>query len=280
LGGAARFTYYRTAADARRLRPAVERETLRLQEEALPHRRTVRILPRVVEQSVPIPPAKSEKLYLAVADRLKALIRDGRYTVGDPLPGERELSQSLRVTLAAVREALVALEILGIVDRGAGHGWTVQRPADAWLDVANVAGRSPSDILQARLLVECAAVERVALQHDADDLRDLHRTVDSFAGEVERREYHGKADREFHIRLARGSGNFVFGDLVAYLWDLQNAEFFQRVERMAGQERARIERYVADHRRIFNAVASLDGPRAREEMRRHLEGVYQDLLGG
>jgi DNA-binding FadR family transcriptional regulator len=67
---------------------------------------------------------------------------------------------------------------------------------------------------------------------------------------------------------------------VAYLWDLQNADLFERVERLAGRERPRIERYVADHRRVYNAIAAVDAPRAREEMRRHLEGVYHDLLGG
>jgi DNA-binding FadR family transcriptional regulator len=70
----------------------------------------------------------------------------------------------------------------------------------------------------------------------------------------------------------------VFGDLVAYLWDLQNADLFQRIEHLAGQAHGRIERYAADHRRIYNAIAALDAPRAREEMRRHLEGVYHDLL--
>lgn len=228
--------------------------------------------------AVPIPPVKSQKVYLLVADRLKALIQHGKYGPGDSLPTERDLSQSLKVSRASVREALVALEILDIVARRRGRGWVVRRTADAWLDVAAIDGRSPSDILQTRLLVECAAVERVALQHDDDDMTGLRRVVDDFAAEVERREYHVRADRQFHVMVAQASGNAVFGDVVAYLWDLQNADLFQRVERLAGHEHRRIERYVAEHRRIYNGIVALDAPRAREEMRRHLEGVYQDLL--
>jgi GntR family transcriptional repressor for pyruvate dehydrogenase complex len=189
------------------------------------------------------------------------------------------LSQTLKVSRASVREALVALGILGIAERRPGEEWIVRRPADAWLDVDAVVGRTPSDILQARLLVECVAAERVALQHDDEDLTALQRAVDEFAAEVARREYEGRADRQFHVGLARASGNRVFSDLVAYLWDLQNADLYQRVARLAGQEHVRIERYLGDHRRICHAVAAFDGPRAREEMRRHLEGVYQDLLG-
>jgi len=228
--------------------------------------------------AVPIPTVKSEKLYLAIADRLKSIVREGHYTAGDVLPTERDLAQLLKVSRASIREALVALDILGVVERRHREGWVLRRPPDAWLDVKAVAGRSPSDILQARLLVECAAVERLALQHDDEELAALCRTVDDFEGEVERREYHGKADRQFHVGLARASGNVVFGDLVAYLWDLQNADLFQRIEHLAGQAHGRIARYAADHRRIYNAIAALDAPRAREEMRRHLEGVYHDLL--
>src|SRR5690348_17351549 len=150
------------------------------------------------------------------------MIRDRQYRVGDALPTERDLSQTLKVSRASVREALVALEILGIVEHR-HEGWVVRRSADAWLDVETVVGRTPSDILQARVLVECEAVERLALQHDEEDIAPLRQTVDDFACEVERREFHGKADRQFHVRLARASGNLVFGDLVAYLWDLQNA---------------------------------------------------------
>src|SRR5215471_14903648 len=116
--------------------------------------------------AVPIPTVKSEKLYLAIADRLKSIVREGHYTAGDVLPTERDLAQLLKVSRASIREALVALDILGVVERRHREGWVLRRPPDAWLDVKAVAGRSPSDILQARLLVECAAVERLALQHD------------------------------------------------------------------------------------------------------------------
>jgi DNA-binding FadR family transcriptional regulator len=222
--------------------------------------------------------AKSQKPYLAIADRLKSMIQRGTYGPGDPLPTERDLSRSLKASRASVREGLVALDILGIVERRRGEGWVVRRTPDAWLDVAAVEGRSPSEILQARLLVECAAVERVTLQHNDEDLTAMQRAVNDFDAEVARREYQGKADRHFHVLVARTS-NAVFGDVVAYLWDLQNADLFKRVERLVGQEYGRIERYAAEHRRIFQGIAALDAPLAREEMRRHLEGVYQDLLG-
>lgn len=225
-----------------------------------------------------IPSTRSQRSHLLAAERVKSIIQRGNYRPGDRLPAERDLSQSLKVSRASVREALVALEILGIVERRRGEGWIVRRTPGDWLDVAAVEGRSPSDILQARLLVECEAVERVTVQHNDDDLIVLRRAVDDFAAEVARGEYEGKADRQFHVALAQASGNAVFGDLVAYLWDLQNSDLFRRVEGLAGRLRPRVERYVVDHQLIYNGITALDAPLAREEMRRHLEGVYHDLL--
>lgn len=227
---------------------------------------------------MPITPVRSQKLYLLIVEQLKQLIQAGEYRPGDRLPTERELAQLFRVSRAPVREALVALELLDIVEGRVGGGWFVRRAPDASLDVAGVQGRPPSDILHARLLVECAVIEQVARQHEEDGLEALRRAVDSFAAEVDAGQPHGDADRLFHLTLARASGNTVFADVVAYLWDLQNGQFFQRVEGISGSALPRLARYVAEHRAMYDAVAAGDPARARDEMRRHLEGVYQDLL--
>jgi len=72
--------------------------------------------------------------------------------------------------------------------------------------------------------------------------------------------------------------NAVLTDLVAYLWDLQQEHFFRLVEGMSGNERSRVGRYVQEHRNMVAAIARRDAPGAREQMRRHLEGVSRDLL--
>jgi len=227
---------------------------------------------------VPITPVKTTKLYLLIIDQLKQMILRGEFNPGDRLPAERELAQLLRVSRAPVREALVALELLDIVQGRVGEGWFVKRPPDAALDVTAVQGRPPSDILQARLLIECAVIEEVARRRDADELSMLRTAVDAFQAEVGAGQYRGEADRTFHLGLTQAAGNSVFTDLVAYLWDLQNGQFFRRVEGMIGNLPARVERYVTEHQDMLVAIAARDAAGARDRMRRHLEGVYQDLL--
>jgi DNA-binding FadR family transcriptional regulator len=225
---------------------------------------------------MPVTPIKSKKLYLRIIDQLKSLIKDGEFGPGDRLPTERDLAQRLGVSRGPVREALVALELVDIVEGRVGEGWFVRRMGDA--PEGSVRDHPPSDILEARLLVECAAIEQAACNLDDDDLNALRQAVDQFQEEIERERYDGQADRSFHLTLARASGNTVFTDLVASLWDLQNEQFFNRLDVVSGHQRERLHRYLDEHRAMFDALSARDTSRARAAMRQHLEGVNRDLL--
>src|SRR5579864_3222319 len=133
---------------------------------------------------MPITPVKTTKLYLLIVDQLKQLIQRGEFRPGDRLPTERELAQRLGVSRAPTREALVALELLDVVEGRVGEGWFVKRALDASFEVTAEQGRAPSDILQARILIGCATIEQAARHHDAEDVAALTRAVDAFQGEV------------------------------------------------------------------------------------------------
>ena len=73
---------------------------------------------------------QSRRLYSQIADRLCDLIRRGAYPPGSFLPSERELAASLEVSRSSVREALIAMEVLGLVDVRVGAGVAVLRVPD------------------------------------------------------------------------------------------------------------------------------------------------------
>lgn len=74
---------------------------------------------------MPIAAVRQTRLYRQIADQLQRLIRDGEFPPGTKLPAERELSQMLGVSRASVREALIALEVVGDVEVRVGHGVVV-----------------------------------------------------------------------------------------------------------------------------------------------------------
>ena len=70
----------------------------------------------------------NQRLYRQIADQLRALIDSGEFPPGSRLPAERELAKLLGVSRASVREAMIALEVIGLVDVRVGNGVLVCEP--------------------------------------------------------------------------------------------------------------------------------------------------------
>src|SRR5687768_6669243 len=77
---------------------------------------------------MPIQSVSNRRLYQQIADQLRALIDSGEYPPGSYLPTERDLSKQFGVSRTSLREALIALEVLGLVKVRVGDGVVVQTP--------------------------------------------------------------------------------------------------------------------------------------------------------
>src|SRR6266487_457448 len=80
-------------------------------------------------QPMPIHSIEPRRLYRQIADQIRALIRSREFAAGARLPPERDLARQLGVSRPSVREALIALEIEGLVEVRIGSGIYVQNPS-------------------------------------------------------------------------------------------------------------------------------------------------------
>src|SRR5438034_8720601 len=71
-------------------------------------------------------PIKSTRIYEEIVRQVKAMIADGKLKGGDRLPPERDLAEKFVVSRSSVREALRALESLGLVEIRPGEGTFVR----------------------------------------------------------------------------------------------------------------------------------------------------------
>src|SRR5512139_2401927 len=104
---------------------------------------------------MPLQSIEPRRLYRQIADQLRGLILSGEYAVGARLPAERDLAAQLKVSRPSVREALIALEVEGLVEVRAGSGIHVratERAASAPRVDRNAFG--PFEIIRARQLIE------------------------------------------------------------------------------------------------------------------------------
>lgn len=219
-----------------------------------------------------------ERLYQKVARQLVDAIRDGTYAVGDRLPAERELAAAQGVSRPAVREAILALEVLGLVKVRIGSGaYVVAVPGEE----AEAARFSVSafELMEARMLIEGEAAALAALHISAEEIEELDRLVELIAaadGQPEVSETHDKA---FHLQIAKATRNKAMEQVVSEMWEMrsQSPECALLLE-MARS--ANVEPVVEEHSAIVAALRSGQADRARSAMRAHLSAVIEHLLFG
>jgi DNA-binding FadR family transcriptional regulator len=217
------------------------------------------------------------RLYRVVAERIRQLVRREALQPGARLPAERDLATSLNVSRASLREALIALELGGEVEVRGGSGIYISALADADAHMPE-AGPGPFELLAARRLFEpevAAMAARVASDGAIDAML-------AAAGAMERchaaRLSPERADRNFHLSIARGTGNGALIGVMEHLWD-QRGTLWRTLHEHFRTEQLR-EESLADHRRIVQAIAAHDPAAAHQAMRAHLERVTRTLSRG
>src|SRR5256885_13049232 len=103
---------------------------------------------------VPLQTIAPRRLYRQIADQLRALIERGEFPVGSRLPPERDLAVQLGVSRPSVREALIALEVEGLVEVRVGAGIFVAMPRPVPVADPSNEAPGPFEHLRARWLLE------------------------------------------------------------------------------------------------------------------------------
>jgi len=220
-------------------------------------------------------PRGSDRLYQDLARKLVAEIVAGTWPVGSRLPAERELAVRHAVSRPTVREAIIALEVQGLVEVRIGSGaYVMRQPGDQ--DIPGF-GMSAFELTEARLLIEGEAAALAASQIGDAELAEIEALVDEIARENRSPKGAEKADRAFHLAIARATRNGGILGAVTTLWDLRE----NSAEAALLHEKARtanIKPVVEEHRAIVDALRARDATAARAAMRAHLAQVLESLL--
>lgn len=222
-------------------------------------------------------PIRRRKLYEDVVEQIQSAILNGEFSSGDMLPSERELRETFGVGRTSIREALFALQRMGLVTVSNGERARVSSPTPGTM-VGELAGAARYLLSQpngmrhfqeARLVFE-VALARVAAERASDaDLAGLKQLLEANRQAVTGDEHvQMKTDVAFHYRLAQISGNPIFTALHVGVEEWL-AE--QRIVGLRAPGSARAA-YRA-HKRIFEAVAAHDPVAAERAMRDHLAEV-------
>ncbi|MDR3372802.1 MAG: FadR/GntR family transcriptional regulator [Ancalomicrobiaceae bacterium] len=224
---------------------------------------------------MPFQPIDSQRLYQKVADQIGELIRAGEFKPGHRLPPERDLSKQLGVSRPVVREAMIALELAGLIEVRTGAGTFVREAANGAEALGDV-GHSPYDILSSRMVIEGEIAAIAAREAGPDAVATLSRLVDAMARAGV--ESDPDLDRQFHVGIADATGSAVLAAVVGWLWQMQYAPVFAILsERVHLAEN--LEATVQGHRAIVTALEAHDAATAKAAMCEHLAQV-RDIITG
>lgn len=219
---------------------------------------------------MPLHQIESRRLYRQIADLVRSLVEQGEFARGTRLPAERELAHQLGVSRPSVREALIALEVEGLVEVRMGSGIYVREQLVAPAGrTALVTAEPPLETIRARELIECELAARAATSMKAPQVRGLREALQLMRQEVDTDRMSTQGDRLFHLRIVEAAGNAVLTRIVSELYDERhNPLFAQLGSHFESASSWRLA--IAEHQAVVDAIAAHDVAAARAAMSRHL----------
>ncbi|ANT62587.1 hypothetical protein AYJ57_19580 [Salipiger sp. CCB-MM3] len=219
--------------------------------------------------------------YRLVAEEIAARIRAGDFAPGTKMPADKDLVAKLGVSRTTVREAMIALELMGYVVTRYGAGAFV---ADTLPAAPPEVKGEPSglpgffELVEARAVFEPEIAAIAAGAISPEEIAALNACIEGMCDTAlpfDRIEAH---DREFHLIVARSTGNSVFVSVVEEFWRVRQRypEWTRLNNRQSAEDIARFSR--DEHVAIVDALAARDAGGARAAMAHHCRNSGQPLL--
>lgn len=232
----------------------------------------------MIKNGTAIRPAKPiERTTLAASafEQLISYVVNGDWKAGDRIPPERELCQQLGIARTSLREALKAMELIGMLDSRVGDGTFVcprseflSRPllwAFTGTDEAEL-----RDIMEARMLLERDLAGLAAERSSEDEVAQIGEAVQSMRDCVAAGDSTIDADMRFHLAVAQAAHNGVLQNAVQLLRNLMR--HWIHLKLMIPDVPAQV---LKQHVAIFEAIRSRDPEAARGAMYKHLDDTVR-----
>jgi GntR family transcriptional repressor for pyruvate dehydrogenase complex len=221
---------------------------------------------------------RKTRVFEDVARQIQRLIVDGVLKPGELLPPERQLAEQFGVSRNSVRDAIRALELTGLVIARHGEGNVV---ADVSADtlVAPIATlllrkrKLVAELLDVRRMLEPALAARAAVHASGEEIAHLEEILRRQREKTTRGESTVEEDSQFHYAIALAAGNSVVHRLLDVLMDL-----LRETRARSLQVEGRLERSLAGHRRVLDAIKRRDADGAERAVRQHLDEIESIVM--
>lgn len=214
---------------------------------------------------------EQRKVYQEILLEINRIIKEDGLKPGDKLPSERELSDRLQVGRSSVREALRALELLGLITTRRGEGTFLQHYRHNQL--INLIGayilkdyKTRGDLIEMRKILEIDAVRLACQRANQRHFAEMERIILQGEERIRQGEVPMEEDYLFHRTICRSSRNSVLHRMWVPL-----IEYSQSVREESLARAGRAAEGFKEHRAILEAIRQGNEEEAVQRMKSHLE---------
>jgi GntR family transcriptional repressor for pyruvate dehydrogenase complex len=210
-------------------------------------------------------------------EKLESLVLKGVLTAGEQLPSERQLAQLLSVSRASVRQALKALQVMGVLEVRHGSGNYLSDAAEEILKVpprilVPLKGLTQAELFEVRRAMEAEAAAAAAARATPKDIQAMRIELEGMRANSQDRVAYGTHDLAFHHAIAVASSNRGF----IWFLSLANKVLYQALLRRPMSRS--MKRSVEEHENILRAIEAGNQDLAREEMLKHVSYTKYYML--
>lgn len=211
---------------------------------------------------------RKKSLVETVSDAITKYIVDNELQVGDKIPNEFELAETLNVGRSTVREAIKALVSRNLLEVRRGSGTFISSKAGVaddplGLDLIKDRAKLAQDLLEVRFMIEPEIASIAATKATEEEIEILKQLCDEVEYLILNKKNHRKKDIEFHTEIARISRNQVVATLIPIID--KSIEIFIELTKSALEQET-----IETHREIFEAIKNKDPKGAHDAMHLHL----------
>jgi GntR family transcriptional repressor for pyruvate dehydrogenase complex len=237
---------------------------------------------------------QNKKYYMQIVSQIRSRILDGDLKTGDKLPPERVLAQEFGTSRASIREALSALEMLGLVESKSGYGNFIKTDGnetsiDGELFKGLLKEHSPYEIFESRLELEPTLAALAAKRATTDEKNKLKDALSKLAHLTKKMsqgteklhdniEAYMEEDRKLHLLIGRTAHNSVLFTVFSGVNLMMNEIQWKTLKTKSICKPGNLISYHKLHEGIVEAICNVDSKAARKHMRKHILDLKEDMF--
>ena len=228
-----------------------------------------------MSETAPLRPLTRPRLYEQVAQQILSWVRDNGLEVGDRLPPERDLAARLGVSRATVSQALVAMEVVGVIHVRHGDGAVLVDSSGAPKVVAALRRHAQQlpDIIEAREALESKLAALAAVRRTEEDLARIDAALAAMQQDIAAGGRGVEGDEAFHAAVTDAGHSALLQKLMREISHLIKET---RIESLS--QPGRPQESLEGHRAIAGAIRDRNPDAAAAAMRAHVDKVSDVAL--